>query len=282
MVDRPITGLDPLSTITNTTTAFVVYDPDGATSVEENKRYEFSSLLADVNANLALTNGLTLISANDTTANFLSVKLVPGPSGLITLTEINDGGDETLEVDFIGTAAGEPYFAANSSNTFPAATGTNSFAYGDAANAPGNGAYQIGPGTNNNDNTLQYTDIPIAVEGEGIATRYITTDPVSTTQNGVILISDDPAIWFRSQATWQQQKLIKTANQDIGDGILNNFTVTHNFGTRRYSVDIVRTASPFDNVYPAFQRNVNDVFIDFGTFVPTTNQFRVLIQTIPE
>lgn len=45
------------------------------------------------------------ISYNDTTANFLSSKLI-GTPGKITLTEVNDGGNEQLQIDIGAISAG--------------------------------------------------------------------------------------------------------------------------------------------------------------------------------
>ncbi len=282
MVDKKISSLDPLTTVTNNLTAFAVYDPDGATSEDENKRYEFSALLTDVTNALTLTNGLTLITAADTTADYLANKVQAGVSGLISVTvDATIPTDEKLVIDFVGTAAGEPYFSANSSNTLPLATGTNSFAIGDGANVTSNGSYQIGPGTNSQDGTLQYTTVPIAQAGEGLIAQYVTSDPVTIIENGSIKVSNYPSFWYQSQGQWIQIKKIQSFNEDIGNTINDTFTVTHNFGTRRYSVDVVRTSGDFDDVYPDFQRGPNDCTIDFNGYIPNNGEFRVLLQTKP-
>lgn len=50
--------------------------------------------------NAGLTDsGKSLVSSNDTTSGYLNGKLVAGDN--VTLTEVNDGGDETLTIDTV-------------------------------------------------------------------------------------------------------------------------------------------------------------------------------------
>lgn len=64
---------------------------------------------------------------------------------------------------------------------------------------------------------------------------------------------------------------------NIGDNAATQFTVTHNLNTRDVLVQVVRNASPYDNVVVDVERSsVNAVVLRFAS-APTTDQFRALI-----
>jgi len=64
---------------------------------------------------------------------------------------------------------------------------------------------------------------------------------------------------------------------NIGDGVLSSYTVTHNLGTLDVDVIVVRV-SDGQRVWPVDKRaSTNTVTVDFGSAVPTTNQYRVIV-----
>jgi hypothetical protein len=63
----------------------------------------------------------------------------------------------------------------------------------------------------------------------------------------------------------------------IGDGTASTYTVTHNLATKDVHCTVYRI-SDGQTVHPVITRpGTNTVGIDFGSTVPTTNQFRVLV-----
>lgn len=67
---------------------------------------------------------------------------------------------------------------------------------------------------------------------------------------------------------------------NVGDAVLSSFTVTHTLGTLDVTVEVVRI-SDGQTVFPVVKRtSVNAVSVDFGSDVPTSNQYRVLIRTV--
>jgi hypothetical protein len=65
--------------------------------------------------------------------------------------------------------------------------------------------------------------------------------------------------------------------ENIGDGVLSAFTITHNLGTLDIDV-IVRRISDGQRVYPVdAAASTNTATVDFGSVVPTTGQYRVIV-----
>ena len=64
---------------------------------------------------------------------------------------------------------------------------------------------------------------------------------------------------------------------NVGDGALSVFTLTHNLGTLDVDV-IVRRVSDGQRVYPVDKAaSTNTVTVDFGSTVPASNAYRVII-----
>lgn len=64
---------------------------------------------------------------------------------------------------------------------------------------------------------------------------------------------------------------------NIGDGTNTSFTVTHGKATLDVSAEIVRV-SDGQTVYPVIKRpSTNTITVDFGTTVPSSNAYRVLV-----
>jgi len=75
--------------------------------------------------------------------------------------------------------------------------------------------------------------------------------------------------------------LPKSFKANIGDGSATSYTVTHSLNTRDVQVEVVRVAAPYDTVIVDVERDtVNSIVVRFAD-APTSNQFRVLIQTVP-
>lgn len=67
---------------------------------------------------------------------------------------------------------------------------------------------------------------------------------------------------------------------NIGDGVASSYNVTHSLSTLDIHVEIV-LVSTGQTVFPVVTRSsTSAITVDFGTTVPTTNQFRVLIRSL--
>ncbi len=76
---------------------------------------------------------------------------------------------------------------------------------------------------------------------------------------------------------WSGRPLRFAAN--VGDGSNDTFTITHNFGTRDVSVVVYKNGGNYDDVEVSVQRpSTNAISLSFAPTVPTSNQFRVVIQ----
>lgn len=65
--------------------------------------------------------------------------------------------------------------------------------------------------------------------------------------------------------------------QDVGDGSLSSFTVTHNLGTQDVIVQVMRK-SDFQIVHPVVKApTTNTVTVDFGATVPASASYRVIV-----
>jgi hypothetical protein len=79
--------------------------------------------------------------------------------------------------------------------------------------------------------------------------------------------------------TWSLR--VKGGSTNIGDGAATQYDVTHNFNTRAVQVEVYRNASPWDSIGCDVERpDANTVRLRFAS-APTTNQFTVLISTVP-
>lgn len=68
-----------------------------------------------------------------------------------------------------------------------------------------------------------------------------------------------------------------TFKQDVGDATISSFTITHNLGTQDVLIQVMRK-SDFQVVHPVVKAPTsNTVTVDFGTFVPDVNAFRVIV-----
>lgn len=74
---------------------------------------------------------------------------------------------------------------------------------------------------------------------------------------------------------------VKGLAQNVGDGAATQIDVTHNFNTRDVSVEIYRNGTPWDSIICDVERSdANTVRLRFAS-APTSNQFRVIISTVP-
>lgn len=74
---------------------------------------------------------------------------------------------------------------------------------------------------------------------------------------------------------------VKGLAQNIGDGAATQIDVTHNFNTRDVQVEVYRNGTPWDSIICDVERSdVNTVRLRFAA-APTSNQFRVVISTVP-
>ncbi len=79
------------------------------------KCYDLDAGKANITVNVDAANDKVKVTSNDTEAQFLDDKLVAG-SG-ITLTEINDGGIETLEISAPGSTTDEKFKVSSDDTT---------------------------------------------------------------------------------------------------------------------------------------------------------------------
>jgi len=63
----------------------------------------------------------------------------------------------------------------------------------------------------------------------------------------------------------------------VGNGTLTSFTVTHNLGTEDINISVYDTVSLMDVYCDVTRVDSNNVTIATGTFVPATNQLRIVI-----
>lgn len=66
--------------------------------------------------------------------------------------------------------------------------------------------------------------------------------------------------------------------QQIGNATASMFVVSHNKGTRDVMVTVRQTNSPYEIVFPTISATtVNTVSIDFGSSIPNTNEYTVIV-----
>lgn len=69
-----------------------------------------------------------------------------------------------------------------------------------------------------------------------------------------------------------------TFTDDIGNNIDTSFTVNHGLGTKDVIVQVYRNIAPFDEVEVDVEKpTVDDVDLDFGTFVPGNGELRIIV-----
>lgn len=97
---------------------------------------------------------------------------------------------------------------------------------------------------------------------------------------------DAKLVWNESVGKWQaifgdaqttKEIALKHA-EDIGDASATQFDVSHNLNSRDVSVEVRRTASPYDTVDTEVERTtVNAVRVRFNGYTPGNNEFRVIV-----
>ena len=69
-----------------------------------------------------------------------------------------------------------------------------------------------------------------------------------------------------------------TYTEDIGDNIATSFVVNHSLGTRDVITQVYRNSAPYDLIEVDIENtSIDDVTIDFGAYVPTASEFRVVV-----
>ena len=67
-------------------------------------------------------------------------------------------------------------------------------------------------------------------------------------------------------------------SQDVGNGSSTAFTIPHNLDTRELVVSVYRNTAPYDEVEVEVRHaDLNNVVLDFGTTVPSANEYRVFV-----
>lgn len=71
---------------------------------------------------------------------------------------------------------------------------------------------------------------------------------------------------------------ISRFTQAIGNDSQTKFTVSHNKGTRDVIVTVRETGAPYELVFPTIKAvSTNDIEVDFGVEVPTSNEYTVIV-----
>lgn len=64
---------------------------------------------------------------------------------------------------------------------------------------------------------------------------------------------------------------------NVGDGVANDYVITHNLNMTDVEVEVFRVAAPFDRIFPDVEHtSVNTITLRFVP-VPALNQFRVVV-----
>lgn len=67
---------------------------------------------------------------------------------------------------------------------------------------------------------------------------------------------------------------------NFGDGTSISYVITHNLGTRDVNVSVYRNSTPWDEVIcDVAHTSTNTITLSGFTIPPTTNQFRVVVNT---
>jgi len=97
---------------------------------------------------------------------------------------------------------------------------------------------------------------------------------------------DAKLVWNESVGRWQAifgdtqttKEIALKHVEDIGDASATQFDVLHNLNSRDVSVEVRRTASPYDTVDAEIERTtVNVVRVRFNGYTPANNEFRVIV-----
>lgn len=68
--------------------------------------------------------------------------------------------------------------------------------------------------------------------------------------------------------------------QDVGDAVASSFVLTHNFGSRNLSVEVVENATPFSRVIPDFNFTTSNTLTVVFASPPTALQYRVTVKPL--
>lgn len=273
------------------------------------------------------TDELVGVSDNDTTPGYLLDKFVAGTN--ITLTENNDGGNETITIDAAGGGGGNDELAAVSANdTTPDYLFNKIAVSGEAkksiSNPSGDEFLVISSGvgitaenTSGNPTASDTFLIPIDVSSAG---RTVTPPAVpnfrtifgvvdsrancsvnnividftgagdnyyGTSQNYTMQVDGEMAIFRYVSATvgWVKESIASAGGggatkytENLGDGIATTFTVNHALGSSDVLVSVRENTLPGAEVYPTITIvDANNIEVDFGATVPSTDEFRVVV-----
>ena len=105
-----------------------------------------------------------------------------------------------------------------------------------------------------------------------------------TQADSFALMTNDTFTLGTTGATFTFVKTAQSATapveQDLGNGSLTSFTITHNFGTRAVSVTVYRNTSPWDEIDVYVRRpDANSVVIE-PDLVFTTNEFHAVVSKL--
>ena len=108
-----------------------IVDVSQPSDIDKNSKIQFDEFVTRLNTEL--NPAQVSVSANDIDTGFLATKIVGTAN--ISITELNDGASETLQIDFVGGTLGEDYVNINSVGALPVATGNDAIAIGNASSA---------------------------------------------------------------------------------------------------------------------------------------------------
>ena len=152
-----------------------------------------------------------------------------------------------------------------------------------------NGAIQLGAGTNNNTDTIQYqsvtfaNDVSIEVMGnvgspDGVVTARQNTLLVNTaTGTDLFINTDGGTTWELISGTGGGGGGGGGYAQDIGDNVATSIAVAHGLGTEDVVVSVWDKTAPFREVdVDVDHTDANTITLGF-VVAPTLNQYRVFI-----
>ena len=121
------------------------------------------------------------------------------------------------------------------------------------------------------------------VAGEAVVGSYWIVRE-GTQADKFALMSNDSFTLGTTTATYTfvgtAQSAVLPVEQDLGNGALTSFTITHNFGTRAVSVLVYRNASPWDEIDVYVRRpDINSVVIE-PDLVFATNEYHAVVSKL--